>query len=166
MPGQPTVHVRYAILWPPGEFLSPRPAKVRADRTAQEPQVAGIPGAEILDLLLMQNLADGLEEALAVLLDQRLEKSQAEHFPFTPVNAGSQIIVNVVAQEMALEKRAAAVGFHEQLDGGFFEGFTAENLGDNALQLPAVPLIDEPRAPGHECVAADNEGGQSGDTAF
>ena len=58
------------------------------------------------------------------------------------------------------EERAAAVRLHEELDGGMLLRFAAEDLGDDALHLAAVAAVDEPRAPGDERIAGDDEPGQ------
>ena len=104
-------------------------------------------GAEALDLVPRERLADRLEELLAVVLHQRLEERQAEHLALALVDARGQVVVDVVAEEVALEERPAAVRLHEQLDGRFLQRLAAEDLGDHAFQLAAVALVDQPRAP-------------------
>ena len=74
--------------------------------------------------------------------------------------------MDVVAEQVALQERAAAVGLHEQLDGGFLLGLAAEDLGDDALQLAAITLVDEPGAPGDQGVGAGDERRQPGDAAL
>src|SRR5438034_7282140 len=123
-------------------------------------------GPEVLDAALLQLLADRLEKAPAMLLHQRLEERHAEHFAFTLVDERREIVVHVIAEEMAMEKRPAAVRLHEQLDGGLFLGLAAEDLGDDALQLAAITLIDQPAAPGDKGVGAGDQRRQPGDTAF
>jgi hypothetical protein len=39
-------------------------------------------------------------------------------------------------------------------------------LGDDALHLAAIALVDEPRSPVHQRVAASDQGGKSGDPAL
>ena len=51
--------------------------------------------------------------------------------------------MHVVAEHVAVQERAAAVRLHEQLDGGFFLRFAAEDLGDDAFHLAAIALIDQ-----------------------
>src|SRR4051794_41082714 len=94
---------------------------------------------EALDLVLLQRLADRLEELAAMFLDQRFEEGQPQDLALALVDTGSEIIVNVFAEQVALEERAAAVGFHEQLDGRFLHGLATEDLGDDALHLAAIP---------------------------
>src|SRR6266404_4779256 len=109
----------------------------------------------------LQRLADRLEEALPVLLDERLEERHAEHFALALVDARGEELVDVVAEEMAVQEGAAAVRLHEQLDGGFLLRLAAEDLGDDALQLAAVALVDEPGAPGDQGVAPGDQGEQA-----
>src|SRR5437763_774441 len=108
--------------------------------------------AEILDLVRLQRLADRLEVGFAVLLDERFEERHAEHFAFAFVDARGQIFVDIIAEEMAVQERTAAVRFHEQLDGRFLLGFTAKNLRDDAFEYAAIALVDEPRTPGDESI--------------
>src|SRR5262249_26306309 len=125
------------------------PFRIGAHFLPQRPEMSRIDRVERLDLLALNRLADGLEERLAVLLDQRLEERQAEDFSFTLVDARREEIVDIVAEKVAFEERPAAVGFHEQLDRRFLHRLAAEDLGDDALQLSAIALVDEPRSPGH-----------------
>src|SRR5437870_12862111 len=115
-------------------------------------------GTEVLDPFALESLADRFKERLAVFLDQRLEESQAEDFAFPFVDAGGEILVDVVAEQMAAQERSAAVRLHEQLDGGLFLGLAAEDLGDDALQFAAIAFVDKPGAPGDERVGAGDEG--------
>ena len=127
--------------------------------------MARIERVEVLDLVLLEGLADRLEELPAVLLDQRFEERHAEHFAFALVDARGQEFVDVVAEEMAVQERSAAVRLHEQLDGRFLLGLAAEDLGDDAFELAAIALIDEPGAPGDEGVGPGDErrpGGRCG----
>src|SRR5215475_1393226 len=100
------------------EFLPPRPAQVRAQLATQPPQMHRIGRTERLHAVLLQRLADRLEELPAVLLDQRLEERHAEHLALALalVDAWGQELVDVIAERMALEERTAAVRLHEQLD--------------------------------------------------
>ena len=115
---------------------------------------------------MLQPFADRLEEGLAVLLDQRLEESHAEHLAFALVDAGGEIVVDVVAEEMALEERTAAVGLHEQFDGGLLHRLAAEDLGDDAFEFAAIAFVDEPGTPGDHGVGPGDEGGEPGDSPF
>src|SRR5205807_980223 len=100
-----------------------------AQFAAQHPSVQRIDRVERLDAGLLQRPADRLEELLAVLLDERLEEGQAEHFALALVDARRQEIIDVVAKDVALEERPAAVRLHEQLDGGFLQCLAAEDFG-------------------------------------
>ena len=53
---------------------------------------------------VLHGFAERLEEGLAVMLDERLEEGQPQHFAFTFVNARGQIIVNALPEEMAAQK--------------------------------------------------------------
>ena len=61
----------------------------------------------------LQRLADRFEKRAGMLLDQCFEECQAEHLAFAFVNARRQKVVDIVSQDMAVQKRAAAVRFHE-----------------------------------------------------
>ena len=74
--------------------------------------------------------------------------------------------MDVVAEQVAVQERPAAVRLHEELDGRFLLRLAAEDLGDDALQLAAVTLVDQPRAPGDERIAPDDQAGQPGDAAL
>ena len=74
--------------------------------------------------------------------------------------------MDVVAEQVAVQERAAAVRLHEQLDGRFLLRLAAEDLGDDALHLAAVALVDQPRAPCDQRVAADDQAGQPADAAL
>ena len=71
--------------------------------------------------------------------------------------------MDVVAEQVAVQERAAAVRLHEQLDGRFLLRLAAEDLGDDAFHLAAIALVDQPRAPGDQRVAADDQAGQPAD---
>ena len=46
-----------------------------------------------------ERFADRLEVRLAVLLDERFEEGHAEHFAFAFVDAGGEVLVDVVAEQ-------------------------------------------------------------------
>src|SRR5438132_12858012 len=91
---------------------------------------------ERADLVVLQGLADGLEELFAMLLDQGLEKGHTQHLALALIDAGGQVVVNVVAKQVTFEEGAASMGLHEQLDGGFLQRLTRENLANDPFQLP------------------------------
>src|SRR5438874_9219730 len=91
----------------------------------ERPEVRRVGGAEVLDPFALQGLADRFEERLAVLFHQRLEESQAKDLALAFVDAWGEILVDVVAEQMATQERSAAVRLHEQLDGGLFLGLAA-----------------------------------------
>ena len=74
--------------------------------------------------------------------------------------------MDVVAEQMAREERPAAVRLHEQLDGRFLLRLAAEDLGDDALHLAAIALVDQPGAPGDQGIGAGDQAGQAGDAAL
>ena len=100
-----------------------------------------------------ERLADGLEVRLAVMLHERLEEAHAEHFAFALVDARGEVLVDVVAEAVAMQERAAAVRLHEELDGGMLLCFAAKDLGDDALHFAAVAAVDKTRTPGNEGIA-------------
>src|SRR5262245_24371609 len=104
--------------------------------------MARIHRVERFHLMRLQRLADRLEVRFAVLLDERFEERHAEHLAFAFVEARREKLVHMVAEEMAMKERTAAVRLHEKLDRGFLLRFTAEYLGDDALQLAAITLVD------------------------
>src|SRR6185436_14127366 len=85
--------------------------------------------------------------------------------PFPFVDAGGEVLVDVVAKDVAVQERTSAVRFHAELDGGFFLRLAAENFGDDALHLAAVAFVDERAAPGDQGVAPDDQAGQPGQAA-
>ncbi len=124
------------------EQLAGLPARIGSQLLAQLPGVQRVERVGVLESQPLHRLADRLEEAFAMLLDQRLEERHAEHLAFALVDARGEEVIDVVAEEMALEEGAAAVRLHEQLDGRLFHGLAAENLGDDALHLAAIALVD------------------------
>src|SRR5207237_731929 len=110
--------------------------------------------------------ADRLEELLAVLLHQRLEERQAKDLALALVDAWGQQLVDVVAEDVAVQERAAAVRLHEQLDGRFLLRLAPKDLGNNTLQLAAVALVDQPAPPCYQSVAGDDEAGKARDAAL
>ena len=68
--------------------------------------------------------------------------------------------MNLVAENVTVQKSPAAVRFHQNFDGGFFLRLAAENLGDDALHFPSIPFVEQPRAPFGHRVAADDQAGQ------
>ncbi len=145
--------------------LAEAPLGVRQEHTLERPGVGRVERIGLGDARGLQGATDRLEERLAVFLDQGLEERHAEHLAFTFIDAGGEIFVNVFAEGVPAEESAAAVGFHEQLDGCFLLGLAAEDLGDDTLELAAVTLVEQPRAPIHERIAADDQGGQAADAA-
>ena len=53
----------------------------------------------------VQRSIDRLEELFAVLLHQRFEERHAQHLPFPFVNARGEKLVDVVAEEVTVQKR-------------------------------------------------------------
>src|ERR1051326_8325018 len=92
-----------------GELLANHPASVRRQLAAELPGVDGVPGFEVLDAGLLQRLADRLEELLAVFLDQRLEERQPEDLAFAFVDAGGQVLEEVLGEHVSAEERSPAV---------------------------------------------------------
>ncbi len=113
-----------------------------------------------------EGFADWLIKLRAMLLHERLEEGHAEHFAFAFVNAGGQKFVDVIAQHVAVQEGTAAVGFHEQVDGGFFLGFATKDFGDDAFHFATVTLVEQAGAPLHQGVAADDERGQAAQAAL
>src|SRR5215510_10178865 len=102
VPLQTRVHARHLLPVAALELLPKRPAYVRAQLATQPPQVHWIEPAERLHAVLLQRLADRLEELPAMLLDQRFEERHAEHLALALVDARGEEHVDVVAQRMAL----------------------------------------------------------------
>src|SRR5262245_49860564 len=88
----------------PAEGPADAPAGVGHQLAAQLPGVNGVGGVEGLHLPLLKGLADGLEVGPAMLLDERLEEGHAEHLAFAFVDAGGEVFVDVVAEEMATKE--------------------------------------------------------------
>src|SRR4030095_3690246 len=65
------------------------------------------------------------------------------------VDARGEELVNLIAEQVAVQEGPTAVGLHEQLDGRFLLGLAAKNLGDDAFHFAAVALVEQRRAPGH-----------------
>ena len=61
----------------------------------------------------------GSKNCTPCCLTSDLKKAIAEHFAFAFVDARGQVLVDVVAEQVAVQEGPAAVRFHEQLDGGF-----------------------------------------------
>ncbi len=93
----------------------------------------------LLDLQLGQHAPDRLEEGLAMLLHEGFEEGHGQHLSFAFVDAGGEVFVAVVAEQMAVQERAAAVRLHQEFDGGFFLCFAAEYLGDRAFHFAISP---------------------------
>ena len=113
-----------------------------------------------------ERFADRFEVRLAVVLHERLEEAHGEHFAFAFVDAGGQVLVDVVAEVVAVEERAAAVRLHEEFDGGVLLRFAAEDFGDDAFHFAAVAAVDQARAPGDERVAGDDQPGEFAEPAL
>src|SRR5262245_44319506 len=135
------------------------PAQIRGGRFAQSPSVPRIEWIWLFDACGRECLPDRLEELHAVLFDERFEEGHAQHFALPLINARSEEFVDVVAEHVPFEERAAAVRFHEQINGRFFLSFAAKDLGDDALHLAAIALIQKAGAPLDERIAANDEGG-------
>ena len=71
-----------------------------------------------------------------MFLDQGLEERHSQHLAFSFIDAKGKILVNVLPEQVPAQESAAAVRFHEQLDGGFFLRLAAEYLRDDALSSP------------------------------
>ena len=114
---------------------------------------AGLSGFGCLMPAAASALPIGSKIRLAVVLHERLEEAHRQHLAFAFVDARGEVLVDVVAEHVAVEERAAAVRLHEVFDGRVLLGLAAEDLGDDALHFAAIAAVDEPRAPGHERVA-------------
>ena len=118
---------------------------------------AGCSGFGFLIPAAASTLPIGSKYVLPCSFTSDLKKPIAEHLAFALVDAGRQVLVDVVAEQVAVQERPAAVRLHEQLDGGVLLRFAAEDLGDDALHLAAVALVDQRRAPRHQRVAAHDQ---------
>ena len=96
--GQARVHAGHLLPIARHEFLAEGPLRIAGHFAAQLPEMGRVERVEVLDLVLLEGLADRLEELLAVFLDQRLEERHAEHFAFAFVDARGKILVHVVAE--------------------------------------------------------------------
>ena len=143
------------------QVLASHPLGVRGKRALELPQVGRVGHVRLLDSRRLQGLANRLEELDAVVLDQRLEKGHREHFAFAFVDAGGQVLVHVVAKDVTVQERAAAVRLHQHLDGRFLLGLAAKNLGDDAFHFAAVAFVDQPAAPLHQGVASHDQSGNA-----
>ena len=148
-----------------GEGLAREPPGVVRQGFSQGPGVRRVEGVRLLHAEVGERAADRLEKRLAVLLDERLEEAHAEHLAFALVDARGEIFVDVVAEGVAVQEGAAAFGLHIKLDRRFLLRLAAEDLGDDALHLASIALIEQPRAPGDERVATRNQGGQPAESA-
>ena len=72
--------------------------------------------------------------------------------------------MNVLSEQVPAQERAAAVRLHEELDGRLFLRLAAEDLGDDALELSPETLVEQPRAPVDQRVAAHDQGGHAADS--
>ena len=145
-----------------GKLLTNEPLGVGAQLAAESPEVSGVGRVHRLHLVLLQGLADRLEEGLAMLFDERLEERQAQHFAFAFIDAWRQVFVHLIAKHVAMQERTPAMRLHEEFDGRFFLRFAAEDLGDDAFELAAIALVDQPATPIDHGVAAGNQAGQPG----
>ncbi len=68
--------------------------------------------------------------------------------------------MHIVAEDVAVQERAASMRFHQQLDRRFLLRFAAEDLGHNAFHFAAIAFVDQPAAPLHQRVAGDDQTGQ------
>src|SRR5439155_605051 len=101
---QPRVELWQRRVIAAAELLAQHPARVCAQLPSQRPGMPWIHRVESLDRVLLKGLADRLEELPAVLLHQRLEKRQAEHLALALVNARGKEVVDIVAEDVALEE--------------------------------------------------------------
>src|SRR5688500_8240362 len=100
-------------LRPSLQFLLHEPLAIGLELLAQCPGMGGIGWIEGGHFLLLQRLANRLEVRLEMVLGQRFEEGHAEHFPFPFVDAGGEVLEEVLAEEVAAEEEAAAIGLHE-----------------------------------------------------
>src|ERR1041384_3317982 len=96
----------------------------------------------------------------AVLLDERLEERHAEHLALALVDARGEELVDVVAEQVPVQERPPAVRLHVQLDRRLLLGFAGEDLGDDALHLAAVALVEQAGTPLGDRVAGDDQPGE------
>ena len=54
-----------------------------------------------------------------------------------------EILVDIVAKHVAVQKRPAAMGLHEEFDRRLLLRLTAEDLGDNTFHFAAVAFVDQ-----------------------
>src|SRR5258708_14424696 len=139
------------------DLLSQQPFRVGAEFLAHFEEMNRIERIGILDLQPLSRLADWLEERLAMLLDQGFEESQPQDLSLAFINARGEEIVDVVAEDVPLEKRPATMRFHEEFDGRFLLRLAAEDLGNDAFQFTAITFVDNPSAPGYEANGAGNQ---------
>ena len=113
----------------------------------------GLKGLGFLIPAAARTLPTGSKYVLPWCFTNDLKKRHAEHLAFALVDTRSQVLVHIVAQQVTVEERAAAVGFHEEFDCRVFLRLAAKNLGDDAFHLAAIATIDQPGTPMRESVA-------------
>src|SRR3712207_7889252 len=65
--------------------------------------------------------------------DQGLEEGHAQHLALALVDARGQEVMDIVAEQMAMQEGAAAMGLHKQLDGRLLLGLAAEDRKSTRL---------------------------------
>ncbi len=143
-------------------LLAQLPLRVGPQRAAQLPGVHRVERVGLLDARSPQRpCRSARSTCVPCCLTSDLKKAMPSISPFAFVDAGGEVLVDVVAEQVAVQERPAAVRLHEQLDGGFLLRLAAEDLGDDALHLAAIALVDRAAAaPGDQRVAADDQPGQ------
>ena len=149
---------------PRSDHFGRAPLQVGQKRPLERPRVRRVERIRLLDARGLQRPAHRLEIGLAVLLDQGLEERHAEHLTLSFIDARGKILMNVLSEQVAPKERPASVGLHEELDRRLFLRLAAEDLGDDAFELTAVALIEQPRAPIDERIATDDERRQAADS--
>ena len=136
-------------------------------RRLKGPQVGRVERIRLLDARGGERLADRLEVLRAVLLDERLEEGHAEHFAFAFVDARGEVLVDVVAEHVAVQERAAAVRLHEAVRSPLPSALRCRRSWRRCIPFRRdSPASIRPGAPGDEGVAGDDQPGQSAEAAL
>ena len=118
-----------------------------------------------VDTLLRERLHQLTHVLFTDDLHQALEERHAEHLVLTFVNRRSEVLVNVITDDMPLEEGAPTVRLERQ-NHGFHHGVGAEDLGDHALQLATITVIEQRSAPVAQRVGADDQSRHTRDTSL
>ena len=63
--------------------------------------------------------------------------------------------MNVVTDQVPMQEGATTVRLHAQFDGSLLLHLAPKDLGDNALHLSAIPLVNQAASPGNLGITAD-----------